>query len=97
MALRNGVLIVGASGHDNHGTRSGAAYLFVRNASQQWEQQALVLANNRDDGDAFGSAVASNGEALIIGAMFEDSAATGIEGDQTDNSAPQAGALYVFE
>jgi hypothetical protein len=63
----------------------------------QWEQQALFVANNRDDGDAFGSAVASNGEVLIVGAMFEDSAATGIEGDQADNSVRESGAVYVFD
>lgn len=97
VSLDSGALVVGASGHDNHGAYSGAAYLFARNAAQQWEQQALFLADNRDDGDAFGSAVASNGQVLIVGAMFEDSTATGIEGDQADNSAPEAGSVYVFE
>ena len=28
--------------------------------------------------------------------MFEASNATGVNGDQTDNSAPEAGAVYVF-
>ena len=30
------------------------------------------------------------------GLTFEDSAATGIDGNQADNSAPDSGAVYVF-
>jgi trimeric autotransporter adhesin len=34
--------------------------------------------------------------ALTVGAKLEDSAATGIGGDQTDDSADGVGAAYVF-
>lgn len=33
---------------------------------------------------------------MAVNASFEDSAATGVNGDQTDNSAVGAGAVYVF-
>ncbi len=41
------------------------------------------------------------GEALaarwdFVGAWFEDSSATGIDGDQADDSAGDAGAVYVY-
>jgi hypothetical protein len=34
---------------------------------------------------------------LAVGAYVEASAATGIGGNQADNSAAGAGAIYVFE
>jgi len=97
--LRNGMLLVGASGEDNQVglSGSGAAYLFARDASQQWEQRMYLRADNREEGDAFGSTVAIGDGFFVIGAMFEGSGATGINGDQADNSARDSGAAYVFE
>ena len=43
----------------------------------------------------FGTSVALSGDTLAVGADGEDSAATGVNGDQADNSAPEAGAVYV--
>ena len=34
---------------------------------------------------------------MVVGASFESSNATGVNGDQSDNSADQAGAAYVFD
>jgi len=49
-------------------------------------------------GDLFGSSVAlsSDGTTLAVGAPMEDSAATGINGDQTDNSLRRAGCSLCF-
>jgi hypothetical protein len=33
---------------------------------------------------------------MVVGAHGEDSAATGINGNQADNSADDSGAAYVF-
>jgi integrase len=41
-------------------------------------------------------ALSSDGSTLTAGAHGEASAATGIDGNQADNSAPLAGAVYVF-
>ncbi|HHO69078.1 MAG TPA: integrin [Gammaproteobacteria bacterium] len=41
-------------------------------------------------------ALSADGTTLAVGAHDEDSNATGIDGDQTDNSAYGAGAVYVF-
>ena len=48
--------------------------------------------------DCFGFSVALSGDGstLAVGAYREDSAATGIDGNQADNSAADAGAVYVF-
>ena len=47
-------------------------------------------------GDAFGRAVAISGDTLVISAPGEDSNASGVDGNQADNSSPLAGAAYVF-
>ncbi len=80
---------------DNSAPASGAAYVFVRNGSA-WTQQAYLKASNTDPNDHFGQAVAVSGDIVVVGADFESSSATGINGDQTDNSTAGAGAAYVF-
>jgi hypothetical protein len=40
--------------------------------------------------------VAVSGDTLVVGAYREDSSATGVNGNQADNSASDAGAAYVF-
>jgi hypothetical protein len=47
-------------------------------------------------GDNFGVGVGVSGDTLIIGARYESSSATGVNGDQSDNSARYSGAAYVF-
>src|SRR5207248_644726 len=44
----------------------------------------------------FGRSVAISGDTVVIGAEHESSAATGVGGNQADNSASAAGAAYVF-
>src|SRR2546422_3735860 len=60
--------------------------------------QAYVKASNTDAGDDFGFAVAlsSDGNTLAVGVPGEASVATGIGGDQTNNAAASAGAVYVY-
>ena len=80
---------------DNSAARSGAAYLFVRTRTT-WSQQAYLKASNTDYEDHFGGSVAVSGSTVVVGTSFEDSIATGVNGNQGDNSAPAAGAAYVF-
>src|SRR5262249_39568570 len=68
---------------------------FVRDGTT-WSQQAYVKASNTATGDGFGGAVAVDGDKVVAGAGGEASKATGVNGDQTDNSAMLAGAAYVF-
>jgi drug/metabolite transporter superfamily protein YnfA len=80
---------------DDSAPGAGAVYVIVR-AGTTWIQQAFLKASNVDADDAFGEVIAIDGDTLVIGARYEASAATGVDGDQGDNSAPQAGAAYVF-
>ena len=61
-------------------------------------QQAYIKASNTDSGDHFGNVVAlsADGNTMAVAAYWEASATTGVDGDQADNSRPQAGAAYVF-
>lgn len=90
---------VGVNGNqsDNSAFQSGAAYVFVR-AGVVWSQEAYIKASNSgtDDRFGYGLALSGDGNTLAVGASYEDSAATGIEGTQSDNSFVNAGALYVF-
>src|SRR5262245_39007837 len=87
--------------------QAGAAYVFTRTGTR-WTQQAYVKASNTGeagatadsfgDGDQFGVSLAlsDDGRTLAVGAITEDSNASGINGNQTDNSAMSSGAVYVF-
>lgn len=85
-------LVVGAF---REGNDEGAAYVFVRFGSN-WLEQAYLKASNPDLDDNFGRSVAISGDTVIVGANEERSNATGVNGNQTDNSANEAGAAYIF-
>ncbi|MFO1497276.1 MAG: integrin [Verrucomicrobiota bacterium] len=87
---------------DNSAPQAGAAYVFVREGTN-WVQQAYLKASNpggqwpgEEFGDLFGWAIAISGDTLVVGAPYEDSNATGIDGDQTNNDTADSGAAYVF-
>ena len=84
-----------SAGGESSGT--GAAYVFVR-GNDVWSQQAHIKASNADAGDGFGGSVAlsADGDLLAVGASGEASAASGVGGDQADDSLVGAGAVYVF-
>lgn len=81
----------GGSPEDNSAEWAGAAYIFVREGDS-WVQQAYLKAGNAEAQDGFGSAVAIDGDTVVISAMGESSNGS----NPNDNSAPGAGAAYVF-
>ncbi len=81
---------------DNSAIDSGAAYVFVRNGTT-WTQQAYLKASNAEAGDIFGYNVAISGDTILVATIQEDSAATGVNGNQADNSAASSGAVYVYQ
>ena len=88
---------VNGNQNDNSADNSGAVYVFVR-SGELWQQQAYIKASNTGEDDSFGMAVSlsADGNTLAVGTTREDSAATGINGNQNDDSVEQAGAAYVF-
>jgi hypothetical protein len=83
--------------------QAGAVYVFTRSGAT-WTQQAYIKASNtgmkgeEGDGDQFGASasLSGDGNTLAVGAVSEDSNATGINGNEADDSASSAGAVYVF-
>jgi hypothetical protein len=107
VALTDDKLVVGATGESSGSTginggqlnlgtpRSGAVYVYTRSGTS-WAQSAFVKASNTRADSFFGRSVALRGETLAVGADGESSNATGIDGNQPDTSAPNAGAGYVI-
>ena len=85
---------------DNLADGAGAAYRFTRNTvpSVSWTQSHYIKATNSESGDRFGSdvSITDNGSRFVVGAGYEDSSATGVNSDQTNNDADDSGAAYLW-
>jgi hypothetical protein len=105
LSANGSTLVVGASAEDSSATgvngnqadssaaNSGAVYVFTRTATT-WAQQAYLKASNAGADDQFGRSLALSGDGstLAVGAPSEDSSASGVNGNQTDNSVSEARA-----
>ena len=82
---------------DAGGSEFGAVYLYTRSEGQ-WSDHSYVKSPNVGVYDEFGSVVVLDGAGttMIVGARFEDSAASGINGDRSNEQARDAGAVYIF-
>jgi hypothetical protein len=76
--------LVGALSSPGGQRNQGAAYVFARSGAV-WTQQQKLTASDGVAGDAFGTAVALNGDTALIGAPDKDSGAQALQG-----------AAYVF-
>jgi hypothetical protein len=87
----------GVNGNQDDGSAqdSGAVYVFRRTGAA-WQQEAYLKASNNGALDQFGYALALSGDTLAVGAVDEDSATRGVNGNQDDDSATSSGAVYVF-
>jgi hypothetical protein len=100
-----GLLAVGARREDSGGApadnsvpNAGAVYTFTRSVTNTWSQQAYLKASNPGQDDNFGEklALSGDGSTLAVSAFYEDSASRVIDSGQADNTATDAGAVYVF-
>lgn len=83
---------IGAAGTTDD---TGAVHVY-RQDGQAWELEATLTHQDAEADDRFGAAVGISGVTLAVGIPGEDSNAIGIDGDATDNSAPESGAVIVF-
>ncbi|MEM7130375.1 MAG: FG-GAP repeat protein [Chloroflexota bacterium] len=81
VATNGTVIIVGDTGD---GDMAGAAYIFRKDANQQWVQTQKLTASDGEAAAQFGNALSLDGSAVIIGAMADD-----------DNGS-ESGAAYIF-
>ncbi|MDZ4725380.1 MAG: hypothetical protein SH817_04445 [Leptospira sp.] len=76
----------------------GAVYVYKLSAGV-WTQEAYIKPSNLDENDDFGRSVSISGDILVVGAPGEASLQNTISTGTTasiDNSANDAGAVYVF-
>jgi hypothetical protein len=59
-------------------------------------QEAYLKAPVVDPFDYFGHSVATDGTTMVVGAIYESSSSSGVNGDPYDNSRTYSGAAYVF-
>lgn len=86
---------VNGDGNDNSASLSGAVYVFRRSGTT-WTEEAYLKAFNTDPIDHFGWSIALSRDAVLVGAIWEGSGSTEIDVGQEDDSAPKAGAAYLF-
>ncbi len=87
VAVSGNYTIVGASGDNDLGDRSGSAYIFERNGGN-WSQAAKLLASDGAKDDRFGISVAISGNYAIVGATDDD---------DDDDLGNKSGSAYIFE
>jgi hypothetical protein len=83
----------GGGGDDDDGGGGGST------TTSNWNQQAYLKAPNAGAGDQLGYSVALSGDTMVVGAVGEDSNQTTItnsDSASTDNSAADAGAVYLY-
>ncbi len=84
VAIEGEYAIVGAPQDDDHGSASGSAYIFRRNAGGDWVLVKKLAASDAALGDHFGRSVAMSGDYAIVGAPADD-----------DNGS-SSGSAYIF-
>lgn len=94
---RSGATGINNEEDDTSKPQAGAVYVFLRTANSWW-QHSYIKASTTDFNDNFGWSVAlsGDGDTLAVGAIGESSKATGIDGDQADDSIEGAGAVFTF-
>ncbi len=83
VAISGDTVVVGSPWDDDTGSASGSAYVFVRSGTS-WSQQQKLTASDGASYSFFGTAVAIDGDTIVIGAR------------QADAPETDSGAAYVF-
>ena len=84
VAVDGDTAMVGAHLNDTEGPNTGSVYVFTRNASGVWSQQAELTASDAENHDWFGSSVSLDGDTAAIGAYGDD------------DKGSDAGSVYLF-
>lgn len=78
-------------------TYVGSVFVYERKTTG-WSLRRMVKPGTENPDQLFGSSVAlgDNGRILAVGAPSDSSAATGIDGNRSDTSAPGRGAAWLY-
>ncbi|MEO0508580.1 MAG: FG-GAP repeat protein [Verrucomicrobiota bacterium] len=83
VSVSGATALIAAPKDENHGSRSGSAYVFLRDGTS-WSAQQKLIADDGDQGDDFGFSVSIDNDTALIGAP----------GDNDSDSG--SGSAYVF-
>lgn len=89
---------IGGPQQNEGAPNSGALYLYDA-IDTTWSTARYIKASNSGADDELGhcAALSTDGTTIAVGAYHEASSATGINGDQTNDTAKDAGAVYVIQ
>lgn len=107
VAIQGDTILVGAVGEDGSSPgvngvdnddklNTGAVYEFTRSGGV-WTQDGYLKPDHVQSSAVFGTSLALDGDRLVVSATGDFSAATGVDGDETNLDAPNSGAAYLFE
>lgn len=86
VSIYNEIIVIGAkSGDSGNKNGNGVAYIFSRN-SDSWSETQKLMANDMENADRFGAAVAIYGNTIIVGADHK-----------SDEGKASLGATYIFK
>jgi len=77
-------------------TRSGGVTVFERKGSGWVLRRWIKPGSTNDQWFGYTVALGDNGRFMAVGAPFDASAATGIDGDRNDVSMPERGAVWLY-
>lgn len=97
VSITNEYIILSAltESYDENGANekedAGAVYIYRTDNSNQWSFHQKIVAQDRDQYDLFGTSIATDGDQLVVGAVYEDHDING------NNFVSGSGSAYVFE
>lgn len=89
------VRMVNGNELDNAAPGAGAAYVYVYSGGT-WTLQAYLKPLNTMESSNFGTSVAISGDTVVVGAVGEKSASSGLDGAGEDDNLTASGAAYIF-
>jgi len=90
LALGQHSLVIALTGE------SGLTSRYMIQVERAGTEEAFLTQRSGDQYDSFGWSLALSEDTLAIGVPGDDSSQGGVDGNATDNRAPESGAVYVF-
>jgi FG-GAP repeat/Thrombospondin type 3 repeat/Bacterial TSP3 repeat len=84
VSLKAYTALIGAYGDNTTSSSAGAAYVYIRDAQDNWSQEAKLLASDGDANDNLGISVSLSGTTALVGA------------DDDEGVGNAAGSAYIF-
>lgn len=84
VSIDGDTVVAGAYFDDDNGTDSGTAYVYIKDTTGNWVEQAKLVPSDGNINDRFGYSVSISGDTAVVGAHFDD-----------DNGT-DSGSAYIF-